>query len=430
MASIVTSSNDAIIGETLDGVVTSWNPAAEAMYGYSAEEMIAHSLTMAIPPDRLDEFKVLTQSVGRGEQVRHFETLRKRKNGQIFHVALSISPIKDQNGKIEGISTVVRDITEHKLAEERTERLNRALRALSECTQRLMRANDEPTVLQQVCDVMVQIAGYRMAWVGYAEHDENKSVRPMAAAGFEEGYLRTADITWADVERGNGPTGTSIRTGTVVVCDDVISDPQLAPWREYALRQGFRSSIAVPLKIGTEVMGTLTIYAIEPRRFQLEEKQLLEQLASNMTYAIVTLRARAERNRAEEELRQTSRYARSLIEASLDPLVTISKDGKIMDVNRATEEATGVARQELVGSDFSTYFTEPEKAQQGYQQVYDQGFVQDYPLAIRHTSGRVIDVLYNATVFKNEAGEIQGVFAAARDITRRQQAEQKTKCAS
>jgi len=269
-----------------------------------------------------------------------------------------------------------------------------------------MRANDERTMLQQVCDVMVQIAEYRMAWVGYAEHDENKSVRPMAAAGVEEGYLKTADITWADEEGGHGPTGTSIRTGTVIVCDDILSDPRLAPWREQALRKGFNSSIAISLKTGRDVIGALTIYAAEPRRFQIEEKQLLEQLASNMTYAIMTLRARAERKKAEEELRQSSRYARSLIEASLDPLVTISKDGKIMDVNRATEEVTGVGREKLVGSDFSNYFTEPEKAQQGYQQVYDKGFVQDYALAIRHASGRVTDVLYNATVFKNEAGEI------------------------
>ncbi len=124
-----------------------------------------------------------------------------------------------------------------------------------------------------------------------------------------------------------------------------------------------------------------------------------------------------ERKQAQEALNAASLYTRSLIEASLDPLVTISADGKIMDVNKATEFVTGVPREQLIGTDFSNYFTEPEKAQQGYRQVFSEGFVKDYPLAIRHTSGKVTDVLYHATVYKNEVGEIQGVFAAARDIT-------------
>ena len=127
------------------------------------------------------------------------------------------------------------------------------------------------------------------------------------------------------------------------------------------------------------------------------------------------------------EQRQASQYARSLIEASLDPLVTISREGKITDVNRATETVTGVSRERLIGSDFSDYFTQPEKARQGYEQVFTEGTVRDYPLAIRHTSGTVTDVLYNATVFKNEAGEIEGVFAAARDIKERKQAEEEVR---
>jgi PAS domain S-box-containing protein len=130
-----------------------------------------------------------------------------------------------------------------------------------------------------------------------------------------------------------------------------------------------------------------------------------------------------ERKRAEEKLRTASLYARSLIEASLDPLVTISREGKITDVNQATEKVAGVSRAQLIGSDFSNYFTEPESARRGYEQVFAQGAVQDYPLAIQNASGRVIDVLYNAAVFRNEVGEIEGVFAAARDITERKRAE-------
>src|SRR5665648_194028 len=121
--------------------------------------------------------------------------------------------------------------------------------------------------------------------------------------------------------------------------------------------------------------------------------------------------------RAEEKLREASLYTRSLIEVSLDPLITINEDGKITDVNHATESVTGVSREQLIGSDFSDYFTEPEKAREVYQKVFENGFVKDYPLSIRHVSGSITDVMYNASVYKDAAGNVAGVFSAARDIT-------------
>jgi PAS domain S-box-containing protein len=127
------------------------------------------------------------------------------------------------------------------------------------------------------------------------------------------------------------------------------------------------------------------------------------------------------------ELYTESLYARSLIEASLDPLVTISADGKITDVNYASEKATGVPREQLIGRDFSDYFAEPEKARAGYEEVFRQGFVRDYPLGLRHQDGHVTPVLYNASVYRDETGQIMGVFAAARDITERKRAEETAK---
>jgi len=116
-------------------------------------------------------------------------------------------------------------------------------------------------------------------------------------------------------------------------------------------------------------------------------------------------------------------YARSLIEASLDPLVTISPAGKIMDVNHAATQAIGIPREKLIGTDFSSYFTDPAKAQEGYQQVFEHGFVTDFPLTIQNVDGRLIDVLYNASVYKGERGNVLGVVAAARDVTVQKQAE-------
>ncbi len=130
-----------------------------------------------------------------------------------------------------------------------------------------------------------------------------------------------------------------------------------------------------------------------------------------------------ERKQAEEIIQVAAQYARSLIEASLDPLVTISAEGKIADVNVATERVTGINRDNLIGSDFADYFTDPEQAREGYKQVFSQGFVTNYPLAIRHVSGKITNVLYNASVYCDNKGNVLGAFAAARDISDSEQIE-------
>ncbi|MBF0498411.1 MAG: PAS domain S-box protein, partial [Deltaproteobacteria bacterium] len=127
---------------------------------------------------------------------------------------------------------------------------------------------------------------------------------------------------------------------------------------------------------------------------------------------------------SENRYRLASDYNRSLIEVSLDPLVTISAEGKITDVNMATEKVTGLSRNELIGTDFSLYFTEPERARAGYRQVFEAGQVKDYSLEILAEDGQVTPVLYNASVYRDEDNQVIGVFAAARDITAQKEAEE------
>ena len=181
---------------------------------------------------------------------------------------------------------------------EAQRRLNRELRAISNCNQVLVRATDEQSLLQEICRIVCEEAGYGMAWVGYAEHDEAKSVRPVAWTGAEEGYLTTAGTTWADTERGRGPTGTAIRTGKPASIQDYATDHRVSPWREGALQRGFRSGIALPLKDeDANTFGCLTIHSAHPNAFTPEEIRLLEELAGDLAFGIVTLRSRAAANR-------------------------------------------------------------------------------------------------------------------------------------
>jgi PAS domain S-box-containing protein len=159
-------------------------------------------------------------------------------------------------------------------------------------------------------------------------------------------------------------------------------------------------------------------------RVPLQLNGVLIQGNDGQSYIWSIIENITERKLAEEQLQAASLYARSLIEASLDPLVTISPEGKITDVNKATEDVTGSIRSELIGTDFSDYFTEPEKAREGYQRAFLKKYVTDYPLVLRHRDGHITEVLYNASVYHNEAGDVLGVFAAARDVTERNKAEQ------
>ncbi len=182
------------------------------------------------------------------------------------------------------------------------ESINRALRMLSDGNQALIRATEEPALLSEVCRIIVEVGGYRLAWVGFAEQDEARAIRPAAYAGFETGYLDSLRVTWKDDQFGRGPTGTAIRTGQPVVARHILTDPNYAPWRAAALERGFASAIALPLRFEGRVGGALSIYSGQPDAFGREETELLTEMASDLAYGIETLRLRARHAESEEEV--------------------------------------------------------------------------------------------------------------------------------
>jgi len=186
------------------------------------------------------------------------------------------------------------------------QRLNRILRAHSKGDQALLRAERESEYLEAVCRIVIEDCGHAMVWIGFAEDDVAKTVRPAAQAGFEEGYLKTLNITWADTERGRGPTGTAIRTGQPSLCRNMLTDPKFAPWRAEAITRGYASSLVLPLLAEGRAFGALTIYSRQPDGFSEDEVKLLTNLAGDMAYGITALRLRAAKARAEEALRQTA----------------------------------------------------------------------------------------------------------------------------
>lgn len=202
----------------------------------------------------------------------------------------------DEVNFLQAVANVLGSVIERARAEAKLWRVNQAQRVLSKCNEALIRATEEPALLQRICDLIVEEAGYRLCWVGRAENDEAKSVRPVAQAGFEAGYLDTVNATWSDTERGRGPTGACIRTRQTVVMKHIAGEPTMAPWRTEAMKRGYASSISIPLAPESGVFGALMIYAGEPDAFGDKEVALLGELASDLAFGIQTLRTRADRD--------------------------------------------------------------------------------------------------------------------------------------
>ena len=191
--------------------------------------------------------------------------------------------------------------------------LERELRAISNCNQTLLRAVEEQALLDDICRIVCEDAAYRMAWVGFPEDDEGKSVRVAAIAGHEDGYLANTYVSWADIPDGQGPTGIALRTGKTQYITDLETDPRMARWKDSALQRGYRSSIALPLK-GDHgpTLGALTIYSEDSSAFTPDEVRLLEQLVADLPFGIATVRCRAIRATAEATLVSTTRALRAL----------------------------------------------------------------------------------------------------------------------
>ena len=244
------------------------------------------------------------------------ESTHRNRDGREFPVEITANYF-EYDGKIY-ILVICRDISDRKQAEDELRRLNRELRAISDCNQMLMRIDDEQTLLNEICRIICEEAGYRMAWVGYAEYDDAKTVRPVAWAGVEDGYISATGISWsADSERGQGPAGIVIRSGEMVYIQDIAADSRMTLWRESALQQGYRSGIALPLKDeNAKVFGVMMIYSTQLNAFIPAEIRLMEELSGDLAFGISVLRARLERKRVEEKLYDSEERLRLTLETT------------------------------------------------------------------------------------------------------------------
>jgi PAS domain S-box-containing protein len=364
--SLIEASLDPLVTIGPDGKITDVNKATENVTGYPREKLIGEDFS-----DYFTEHEKAKESyleVFREGFVRDYPLEILHKDGHITPVLYNASVYRDESGEVAGVFAAARDITEIKKAEYEIQRLANVVES----------SNDSI--------ITRSIEGNILSWNKGAEH----------TYGYTAKEVLEKNISIII------PTSLKEEENELI---DNIKEKKTIPENYETIRI---------TKNGKIINVSITISPI------------YDTLGNLIAISTIS-RDITENKKAAKKLELANKYNRSLLEASLDPLVTIGADGKITDVNHSTKTVTGRNGNELIGTDFSDYFTEPQKAREGYEKVFHDGFVRDYPLEIKNKNGKTTPVLYNASVYRDESGEVIGIFAAARDITELKETENNLK---
>ncbi|MRR52234.1 MAG: PAS domain S-box protein, partial [Rhodocyclaceae bacterium] len=407
-----------------DGRFPYVNGTFATLFGYPSAEAIIETCQVSDLVAEADRVRVAENIRRRVEgeiDAVQYDFVAQRRDGSHFDVEVW-GRVFDYQGRPAVIGLIL-DVTQRKQADDQIRRANRALRTISECNQALVRANDETGLLQSLCELIVEYGGYRMAWVGYRQDDAEKSVRPMARAGAEEGYLDDIRISWGNNSWGHGPTGTAIREQQPQVVRFFASAPEVAPWREHGLRRGYQSAIALPLiPEPGQCLGALNLYAATTDAFDNEEVKLLTELANDVAFGIRALRDRIRRDEAETHLRVTAQNLQHLLEASPTILYSLglADDGtKTLEVSENIERILGYRRSEVLAPDWWSSHVHPEDrnvATEINEQVMAVGQM-SHTYRFQHASGRYVWVRDELRLIRDDQGRPVELAGSLVDVT-------------
>ena len=282
LAAIVDSSDDAIVSKTLEGIVTSWNAAAERMFGYSAAEAIGRNITLIVPEDRLDEERDVLRRVGRGERVHHFETIRRAKDGRLLDISLTVSPLKDATGRVVGASKIARDITARREAERFLTMTVQRLEVLYRLAAAVGRAKDLPGVCEAAIDAIMALGASRASILSF---DDAGVMRFRAWRNLSEGYRAAVD--------GHSPWEPAAHPPEPMVVEDVLTDSHLGSLVDVIAREGIRSLAFIPLVNHGRVLGKFVIYYDAVHAYSDAEIRLAESIAQHVAFGLSRVVAEA-----------------------------------------------------------------------------------------------------------------------------------------
>jgi PAS domain S-box-containing protein len=345
---ILESAADAILISDGKGRIMTANHQAERLFGYAGHELIGQPVELLLPEQLREKHVVYRRAYHADPKQRQVannqELSGRRKDGTLLSLEISLSPTGRNEEQI--VTAIIRDISARKVAEAELRRLNRTHAVLSRCNNSLARSVDEESLLNAFCTNLVEVGGYRFAWVGYAKQNRSKGVHMMAHAERMDAELSVTKIRWSDSKDESSPCGTAIRAGRPVVLRDIERESKFTPWRKTALRLGYRSMIALPLKANSHAFGNFSIFSAVVSAFNDKEVELLTELAEDLAFGIGTMRARAAHEQKVRLLREeVERDTRKGIAAALHDGVAQSVQAVNLGLKRLRVLAAGGQQQ-------------------------------------------------------------------------------------
>ena len=430
--SIAEKSTESIFITDAAGRVLSINPEAERTFGFTSEELSSQSLHDAIHHHYSDgrpyprEECVLRQIHTTGKTVRNSEGAFFRKDGSAVMVECS-NALLEVNGHRVGAVLMARDITERKANEARIRQLNRVYAVLSDINQAIVRIRDPQTLLSEACRIAVENGEFKLAWIGRFNQETGR-IEAIAQAGFSDGYVEQLTIISGNEQHDPGPTAATLHGGQHEVCNDIERDPRMAPWRDEALRRGYRSSAAFPIKVGNEVVGAFFLYSCERGFFDAQELSLLDELAEDIGFASEIHRGESERLRGESSLRDSEERFRQLAE-NIDEIFWLSTPDKsrMIYVSPGYETIWGRSCQRLYDSprDWVDAIHPDDREQVLQAALREQATgIYDKEYRIVRPDGGIRWIRDRAFPVRDANGEIYRIAGIAEDVTARKEAQE------
>jgi PAS domain S-box-containing protein len=408
-----------------DSTICFANDAYLNAYGYLKTDMIGKKAAdMYYDPRERD---TIIERLAKQGSADNIEIKVKRKDGTSFWVMTSVKKIIYE-GEPSYLSATI-NIDERKKQQQELIRLNHTLNALGKSSQLIVHSNSENELLRDVCKIITEDCGYLLVWIGYTRDDEDKSVEPVAFHGLDKNYIEQMHITWADTDRGRGPTGTAIRTGKPSVCQNMLTDPFFAPWRDEAVKRGYASSVVLPLISEGNPFGALTIYSREPDSFGDDDIRMLSNLADDLANGIIRFRLMEAEKKAVDAIKESEEKFRLLFDSMVEGFAIgeILVDGhgepydwKFLSVNPAFEKQTGLNAKDILDKNANDVLPNLEKFWlEKYSRVAMEGFSEDFE---NYSSD--LDAWFRVSAFQVRKGVFACIFE---NITQRVLSEKELK---
>ena len=402
------------------------NMAHANWHGLPDELILGRRIEEVLPAAAYHIIKPYLDKAFTGEEVT-FEAEIPDSRGRMATMWTRFIPKYDSSKQVSGIYSIISDVSSRVEDKKHLQKVNRALHTLTKINEIIVQATDEYHLFNAVCETLVSEGGYDLVWLGMIESGQDKRVLNVAQAGNEVSYLDDIHVTWDDSEYGMGPTGRTIKEGVTHIVRNVETDPNYYMWRQNATDHGFGSSIAIPIRLQDNIIGTINIYSAHHDAFDSSETKLLEELANDFAYGIQSLRARAQRDYAIKSLKDSEQHLRSIVDTAPSIMLWLSSDKRIHGLNQEGENLLKIKQEDMFGKDFVAEFVQSESQldfEQAVLRTLDGEPLRDEAIGLVDKAGDKHIISWNMNRLTDESEETIGIIAVGQDITEQRRAVQ------